>query len=243
MRSRMLNLRRDITRIARTKRLGRWPYEYSVCMSTASAYFHFVRGEIAPLLPASASYIVDVGCGAGGTLAWLKKLYPQAHTVGLEGNASLAEELAVNSDEFHIVDLNGDLPKIGSPDLLLFLDVLEHLPNPEKLLMRLTAQLAPGGTVIVSLPNIAHLSVSIPLLVWGRFNYADAGILDRTHLRFFVRESAVALMNGAGLKVDKIIESGLGGRKTRVLNWLTFGLLRQRLVAQYILSGSANNSG
>jgi SAM-dependent methyltransferase len=212
-------------------------------MSMASAYFHFVRTDIAPLLPASASHIVDVGCGAGGTLAWLKKRYPQAYTVGLEGNASLAQELAVNSDEFHIVDLNGDLPNIGSPDLLLFLDVLEHLPNPEKLLRHLTAELAPGGTVIVSLPNIAHLSVSIPLLVWGRFDYADAGILDRTHLRFFVRESAVALMNGAGLKVDKIIESNRGGPKSRLLNWLTFGLLHERLAAQYILSGSASNSG
>ncbi|MCI0351146.1 MAG: class I SAM-dependent methyltransferase, partial [Acidobacteriales bacterium] len=139
--------------------------------------------------------------------------------------------------------LNGDLPNIGSPDLLLFLDVLEHLPNPEKLLRHLTAKLAPGGTVIVSLPNIAHLSVSIPLLVWGRFNYADAGILDRTHLRFFVRESAVALMNGAGLRVDKIIESSRGDLKSRLLNWLTFGLLHERLAAQYILSGSASNSG
>ncbi len=212
-------------------------------MSTASAYFHFVRTDIAPLLPASANHIVDVGCGAGGTLAWLKKRYPQAYTVGLEGNASLAQELAVNSDEFHIVDLNGDLPNIGSPDLLLFLDVLEHLPNPEKLLRHLAAKLAPGGTVIVSLPNIAHLSVSIPLLVWGRFNYADAGILDRTHLRFFVRESAVALMNGAGLRVDKIIESSRGDLKSRLLNWLTFGLLHERLAAQFILSGSANNSG
>ncbi len=212
-------------------------------MSTASAYFHGVRTDIAPLLPASASHIVDVGCGAGYTLAWLKGLYPQAYMVGLEGNASLSQELAVNSDEFHIVDLNSNLPHIGSPDLLLLLDVLEHLLNPEKLLRRLAADLAPGGTAIVSLPNIAHFSVSIPLLVWGRFNYADAGILDRTHLRFFVRESAVALMNGAGLKVDKIIASGLGGRKSRALDRLTFGLLRHRLARQYILSGSANDSG
>ncbi|MGO9233053.1 MAG: class I SAM-dependent methyltransferase [Methylocella sp.] len=207
-------------------------------MSTATDYFHHVRTDIAPLLPASASRIVDVGCGAGETLAWLMSLYPQAYRVGLEGNASMSQELAINSDEFHIVDLNGDLPNIGSPDLLLFLDVLEHLPNPEKLLSRLTAELAPGGTVIVSLPNIAHLSVSIPLLFWGRFNYVDAGILDRTHLRFFVRESAVALMNGAGLTVDRIIESGLEGPKTRTLDLLTFGLLRQRLAKQYILSGS-----
>ncbi len=212
-------------------------------MIAESPYFHQVRTDIAPLLPVSARHIVDVGCGAGKTLAWLKRLYPQAYTVGLEGNASLSRELAVNTDKFHIVDLNGDLPNIGSPDLLLFLDVLEHLPDPEKLLKWFTADLAPGGTVIVSLPNIAHISVSIPLLLKGRFNYADAGILDRTHLRFFVRESAVALMSGAGLKVDRILESGLGGPKTRTLDLLTLGFFRQRLAKQYILAGSASSLG
>lgn len=101
--------------------------------------------------------------------------------------------------------------------------------------------LAPGGTVIVSLPNVAHLSVSLPLLLGGRFDYADAGILDRTHMRFFVRTSAVALLNAAGLSVDAGLKSGLQGKKSKLLDVLTFGLMRDRLAKQYILAGKKNN--
>ncbi|MBZ5671576.1 MAG: hypothetical protein LAO04_17845, partial [Acidobacteriia bacterium] len=55
---------------------------------------------------------------------------------------------------------------------------------------------APGGTVIVSVPNVAHLWVRLSLLA-GRFDYADRGILDRSHLRFFT-----------GILPGKIVRSG-----------------------------------
>jgi SAM-dependent methyltransferase len=205
-------------------------------------YFHRVRREIAPLLPKQARCVVDVGCGVGATSAWLKSRYPDAHMIGLEGNLAVREELACNVDEFHIVDLNGALPEVGHPDLILFLDVLEHLLEPHKVLADLANRLAPGGTVIVSLPNIAHLSVSLPLFIRGRFDYADAGILDRTHLRFFVRRSALALLNGAGLRVEKAVRSGFQGPRARWLNFVTFGLLQDHLTKQYILSGAKRNS-
>ncbi len=206
-----------------------------------SNYFHHVRREIAPLLPTQAKRIVDVGCGVGATAAWIKSRYPDAHTIGLEGNAAIHEELAANVDEFHIIDLNGALPDVGRPDLILFLDVLEHLFAPDKVLAGLVSQLAPGGTVIVSLPNVAHLSVSLPLLLRGRFDYEDAGILDRTHLRFFVRSSAITMLNDAGLRVEKGLQSGLQGPKSRLLDSLTFGLIRDHLTKQYILSGTRMN--
>jgi trans-aconitate methyltransferase len=204
-------------------------------------YFDRVRSEIAPLLPTRATRIVDVGCGVGATSAWLKARYPDAYTIGLEGNAAIREELAANVDELHIVDLNGALPDVGRPDLVLFLDVLEHLSSPDKVLAGLVGQLAPQGVVIVSLPNVAHLSVSLPLLFRARFDYADAGILDRTHMRFFVRSSAVTLLNNAGLRVEKALQSGLQGPRARLLDALTFGQMRDHLTKQYILCGVKMN--
>ena len=94
-----------------------------------------------------------------------------------------------------ILDLNGPIPDVGTPDLVLCLDVLEHLLQPLEVLKRVTSTMPDGGTVIVSVPNIAHASVSLPLLLRARFEYQDAGILDRTHVRFFDRASVVALMN------------------------------------------------
>jgi trans-aconitate methyltransferase len=128
-------------------------------------YFQHVRDDIAPLLPPSASRILDIGAGAGRTSAWLKSRFPASHTVAIEGNPAMLAELRSNVDEVFIVDLNGPLPDCGAPDLILCLDVLEHLVDPDDVLARLAASLTPGGTVIVSLPNVAHWSVSMPLLL------------------------------------------------------------------------------
>lgn len=206
-------------------------------MAIPSQYHSFVRTEILPLLPSSVTQILDVGAGVGATSAWLRSLFENCRTVALEGNPAAAAELRGNVDEFHIVDLNGALPNVGKPDLVLLLDVLEHLVDPWDVLGRVTSIMAPHATVIVSVPNIAHLSVSVPLLLRAAFEYRDAGITDRTHLRFFVRDSAIALLNSAGLCIEVGLRTGFAGPRTRLLDGLTLGFLRDHLTKQYILCG------
>jgi 2-polyprenyl-3-methyl-5-hydroxy-6-metoxy-1,4-benzoquinol methylase len=199
-------------------------------------YYKFVRRDIEPLLPAAAKRVLDVGAGVGGTSRWLKARYADAYCIALEGNRDLVDSLRQNVDEAHIVDLNGPLPDVGPVDLILFLDVLEHLLDPEKVLAELTRRMLAGGTVIVSLPNVAHLSVSFPLLLTGSFEYRDAGILDRTHLRFFTRKTAVELVNKAGLTVTQGLRTGLFGPRSRVIDGLTFGAVRDHLTKQYVMA-------
>jgi 2-polyprenyl-3-methyl-5-hydroxy-6-metoxy-1,4-benzoquinol methylase len=201
------------------------------------SYYRWARREIEQLLPATASRILDVGAGVGATSRWLKSRYPGAFAVALEGNASLLGELRQNVDEAHIVDLNGPLPDVGAPDLVLFLDVLEHLLRPEEVLARLTANMPANGTVIVSLPNVAHWSVSAPLFFKGRFQYEDSGLLDRTHLRFFTRKTAMELVNSAGFTVTSGTRMGFGPR-TRFFDRLTFGVARDHLTYQFLMAGS-----
>jgi SAM-dependent methyltransferase len=203
-----------------------------------SGYFDFIRVDIQNLLPASATRIVDVGAGAGNTLAWLKTRYPGAHAIALEGNGELAGVLRERVDEVHIVDLNGPTPSVDGADLILFLDVLEHLHEPERVLETFTRNLAPNATVIVSLPNVANFSVSAPLFLRGEFEYADEGILDRTHVRFFTRKSAVALLNSANLVVRAGLRGGLTGRRYKYLDQLTFGRLRDHMTRQYVMGAS-----
>ena len=179
----------------------------------ANPYFAFTRKEIEPLLPFDAHRIVDVGCGAGNTSAWLKSKFPKAQFIGVEANPELRAELEATMDEIHTVDLNREIPDVGNADLILFLDVLEHLSSPLQVLKAMLKDMPEHGHVIASLPNIAHFSVSGPLFFRGQFDYKDAGILDRTHLRFYVRETVVELMNEAGLLVIKGLESGLSGTR------------------------------
>jgi 2-polyprenyl-3-methyl-5-hydroxy-6-metoxy-1,4-benzoquinol methylase len=208
----------------------------------ATTYFDHVRSDIRPLLPPSARRILDVGCGAGNTLAWLQTLYPAAHTIGLEYNEELRPQLAANAHEHYVLDIDKGIPPLEPVDLLLCLDVLEHLPDPGAVLAKLAKLLSPGGVVIVSLPNIAHFSVSLPLMLEGKFSYTDAGILDRTHLRFFVKNSAISLLNDAGLSVNGALLSGFGGRKTKIINTLTLNTLKFRLSRQLILQGTRHDA-
>lgn len=207
-----------------------------------SSYYRHTRDDIAKLLPGRATRIVDVGCGAGATLRWLQTIYPGAHTIALEGNPDLRDELSHNAAEAHILDVSQDIPELGRPDLVLLLDVLEHLSDPVTVLKRFVAQLSEDGTVIVSLPNVAHLSVALPLLLRGEFTYRDAGILDRTHLRFFDMTSSVELLTVAGLRVDRKI-ARLSGRRDRLLDQVSGGSVRSRFAKQLLLRGRPDTEG
>lgn len=90
----------------------------------------------------------------------------------------------------------------GDFDLALVLDVLEHVSEPRAFLADIVARLRPGGTLLVSVPNVAHWSVRLSLLA-GRFDYAERGILDRTHQRFFTRDSLRALLLAEGLEIAR----------------------------------------
>ena len=200
-------------------------------------YYHWVRQEIKPLLPKNPSRILEVGAGAGHTLKWIKELYPKTETTAVEINSALLHELRQNVDVPIIGPIDEALPQLKSYDLILFLDVLEHLSDPTATLRNLSKHLEANGQVIVSVPNIAHLSVSVPLLLQRRFDYQDAGILDRTHLKFFVEGTAIKLLNDANFIVTAGLVSGIQGPKSKLLDLLSFGGLRHHLAKQYIMLG------
>lgn len=202
-----------------------------------NCYFHHVRHEIRPLLPKTATNILEIGAASGQTLRWIRTIYPAAVTTGVEINIAVAEELARNADVAILGGIDECLPRLKKYDLILLLDILEHLVDSRTVLQKVRGLLEPGGHVVVSVPNVAHLSVAIPLLFKRQFDYQDAGILDRTHLRFFVEDTAIGLMNAAGLNVSKGLISGMQGYKSKTLNRLSLGLLRHHLAKQYIMLG------
>lgn len=88
-------------------------------------------------------------------------------------------------------------------DLVLLLDVLEHMSNPELFLQNLTQYLNPGATLLVSVPNIAHWSVRFSLL-FGFFEPKERGILDRTHLQWFTTSRIRRMLAGIpGMRIEE----------------------------------------
>lgn len=87
-------------------------------------------------------------------------------------------------------------------DLILLLDVLEHTSDPHGFLKEISSLLAPGGTLLISVPNIAHWSIRFSLL-FGFFHYTERGILDKTHLQFFTRSRFHRVIALSGLSIEK----------------------------------------
>ena len=145
--------------------------------------------------------ILDVGAADGFVS---RKLTEHGWRVtGIEGDPALAQAGAPYCERMITANLNREVPEVQGPfDAILYGDVLEHLIDPLRVLVELNRSLAPDGFVIVSVPNIAHLYIRL-LLLLGRFDYLDRGILDNTHLRFFTARSLRALLDDAGLVVER----------------------------------------
>jgi SAM-dependent methyltransferase len=166
-------------------------------------YFGHINPDLLRWLPDEASQIVEIGCGAGALGAEYKRRCPQVRYVGVEMDADAAAVAAGRLDQVIVGDVERltDLPVApGTVDVLLYGDVLEHLVDPWSLLKRQAAWLAPQGIVLACIPNIAHWSVVVHLLV-GEWPYLPQGLFDRTHLRFFTLSSIRSLFAGAGLKI------------------------------------------
>ena len=207
--------------------------------SKDAQYFSFVRRDIAPLLPADCGRVLELGCGGGGTLAWLKSAGRAAHTTGVELCAGPAAAARTRVDRVIEGDLDEALETLPREafDLVLCLDVLEHLVDPWDAVRRARNLLRPGGSLVVSLPNVRHHSVVLPLLFKGSWRYRDAGIMDRTHLRFFSRDGARELLTQGGLRLAASIDSGIQRTRRRDA-WkglLSLTPLRDLAVFQFLL--------
>lgn len=144
--------------------------------------------------------VLDVGCATGYLARVLRE---QGCTVtGLEHDREAAEEARPHLDRLIVGDLEtlDLLEAVGDErfDVIVFGDVLEHLRDPLAVLRSARGLLAERGSVVASIPNVAHGSVRLALLA-GRFDYQPLGLLDSTHVRFYTRASVEELFRGAGM--------------------------------------------
>ena len=153
------------------------------------------------------SSVLDLGAGDGHLGSAVRANV--AHLTGVEADplaASTAE--AATYDRWITAQLSPDLSVGRVFDFVVCADILEHLPSPEEMLRAIHEWLKPGGTILLSIPNVANISVRAALLS-GRFPYSDRGLLDRTHLRFFTRRSAINLVAECGFRVERVTATAM----------------------------------
>lgn len=164
-------------------------------------------------LVGSNQRVLEIGCSTGHVTTHL--VAAGNRVVGVEIDEAAAAEARKVTDTVHVVDL--DFTRLStvesaSFDVILLGDVLEHVRNPAVVLADIVTLLAPEGRLVVSVPNAAHVDVRLMLLE-GRIEYQDDGLLDRTHLRWFTKAAFRELLDGCGFVATDLrrVIVGLGG--------------------------------
>lgn len=211
----------------------------SIYRDKPESYFANARGDIVAALETdAASDVLELGCGAGGTGRAALEAGKAGRYVGIELSPSAAEVAAGHLTEVLVGDVERvDLMQLhGRFDALIISEVLEHLTDPWSTLGRLRGCLRPGGKVYASSPNVAHWKV-IRSLVGGQFEYADSGVMDRTHLRWFTPKSYRQLFEAAGFEVLGVTPVTPLSGKSRIIDGLTGGRLQHLFYTQIMLTG------
>lgn len=162
------------------------------------------RADMAKHLPSEAKIVLDVGCNTGCLGEYLKYLGVEK-VVGLDVTPHAIEVSKQFEDEVHLLDIEISDPPYPEKyfDVMFFGDVLEHLRDPWEVLTRYGKYLKDDGVIIASVPNLGHFS-TIGKLLRGNFFYEGAGILDKTHIRFFTKESASRMFTDSGYEILKV---------------------------------------
>lgn len=188
-------------------------------------YYDHDQTELLKLVTIPVSSVLELGCASGNMLRHYLDVGVK-RVAGIEYVQEVAEIARLRCPTATI--FAGDVDQIPDEelgkdyDLLIASFVLEHVTDPWKTLERLGALLRSGGQLVGSLPNVRHWSVTLPLILNGRWQYEDEGILDRTHYRFFSRSTIVELLTKTGFR-DICITPQITAAKSKMANRLTLG--------------------
>jgi 2-polyprenyl-3-methyl-5-hydroxy-6-metoxy-1,4-benzoquinol methylase len=172
-------------------------------------YYSNTRADLVALLDRPLGAVLDVGCGSGGVGPGLREA-GATRLVGIELEPAAAQRARAIYDRVEEGAAEAAVAHIDETfDTILCLDVLEHLAEPGELLERLRGVVRPGGHLAVSVPNVRHYSTFTNLIARGTFRYAEAGIHDRTHLRWFTRRDMLGELASAGWHVERTSNSGV----------------------------------
>ncbi|PWS31690.1 class I SAM-dependent methyltransferase [Pedobacter paludis] len=182
-------------------------YNKAQYLEKDSNYYQHERHEMVKYIPTNAENILEIGCGDGSFGAMIKENIKCTYW-GIEPDSRFINLAKKNIDIFDNAVFNTEynLP-LQHFDCIVFNDVLEHLIDPEKILLYSKSFLKDDGIIVSSIPNLRHAPYLYRLFYLGEFEYQDAGIMDRTHLRFFTKKSIVSLYKNAGYRI--ILHEGI----------------------------------
>ena len=208
-------------------------------------YFHSQRKEMVPFIPNDVQTLLEVGCGSGSFASHLKALRKIVVT-GIEPQRSAFEQASTVLDTVLHLDVDSGITELKGQqfDCIVFNDVLEHLVDPWDALTKVRELLAPGGSVVASIPNIRYMPVLKEFVLRGNWRYQRDGVMDRTHLRFFTERSIAEMFDTSGYEISEC--QGINGIqfpwKYSLLNRLTGRRLEDTQYQQFACVAKSKGS-
>ncbi|MBA2496372.1 MAG: class I SAM-dependent methyltransferase [Acidimicrobiia bacterium] len=198
------------------------PDRTSVQPAASHGYYGLSRPEMVELVPSGLESLLDVGCGEGAFLDAVRARDPNLRLCGIEQEEAPARRARDRGLDVITGAFPDGIDASERFDCIVFNDVLEHLVDPWGALRAARDLLGDSGCVVASIPNIRNLETLFTLVRHGGWDYSDAGVLDRTHLRFFTRSTIVELFDEAGYEIVSI-KGGwpLSDRRSRALRVLS----------------------
>lgn len=215
------------------------PLRYDGCYEAIAIDPFESVGLLRELMPRHSS-VLDVGAGTGSATLAINE-GKDNDVVAIEPDRARAAVCAARGIETRCGVLDTDLAAtLGKFDVVLFTDVLEHLPAPASALKIAHDLLSEDGVVMASVPNVAHWTVRMNLLR-GRFDYQPSGIMDATHLRWFTETSLRRLFEQSSFEVVTVRHSAgawLPQYRRGPLRFLPMNVLRRVVRAATLLRPS-----
>lgn len=160
--------------------------------------------DLLRMMPSHVMNVIEIGCSSGALAREFKQINPACRYLGIDIEPEYVELAKRYCDDTAVGNIeNKDsafYAQHADKDCWVFADTLEHLRDPWKVLREIRHVIPPHGVIVASIPNAQHWSVFAKLSM-GDFRYADSGIFDRTHLRWFTRQTINEMFNQAGFSI------------------------------------------
>ncbi len=186
-------------------------------MSKPADYYSSFNHDLLALIPPDAKTVLEIGCGEGTLCEAYRRINPGVAWKGVDISEAAIKIAITRGVDGYVFDVDTatTIADDETADCIILGDVLEHLRDPWAKLKRLAAVAKPSAQVLACIPNVQHWTI-IHNLLEGKWDYADSGLMDRTHLRWFTLKSIREMFDQAGLQVFEIVgrdlfNEGYGG--------------------------------
>ena len=188
-------------------------YVWQTCLNVedapATPYQQHFNPHLLEVLAHPPRVLLDVGCSSGILGKHVKSIHPACRTIGIEPNRATAALAAQNLDQvlcgkFEDFKFEDEGIALGSVDTVVMADVLEHMYDPWHVMTGLKPFLSKDAQIILSIPNTRNLGLMKGLMDDGVWQYAEKGLLDITHIRFFTLKEIGNFLTQTGYRLEHV---------------------------------------